>query len=356
MIFCIADDVIDSIIKCEESFPEEKLTRQLTAIVNSDFNILTVESNLIIETIKEIIKSTVVNEFVKKVFLKCHKDFSQIFDITKKVTTRIIITLSENSIDYGSIRLSLDYLEKNNISIGNAINLMSEDVSDCKFYDDLARVMNNEISEGVEVKFRYTSGAGQVLSKNLNTALQQNGDIVFVVCDSDKKFPHAVYGDTAKYLEQKQRELTSKGIFHFATHILEVHEKENLLIPKEYNKLLKPQHIELFLKIERSSEFFDYLIFYDYKVGVTKKVMLRDDGAQYFEKLFLEFPELRNGKDLDTLTEKESISHSLGRKCLDNFDVNCLEKEPKTKIEQYRKALSLIIWSWGISLGRQLVM
>lgn len=357
MIFCISDEIINSVSNNDNTLPEENLFRQLSSVINSDYNILTVESNLIVKNYSKIRDSTVIGNKLKRIFFKCFTDFSSLFELTKKVVTKIIITISEDKRISSDMKVSLNYLEEHSLLLGNSINLLSEDISDSKFYSQITQHLNRKLAPSIEIKFRHSGAAGKNLSTTLETNVLENADFVLSICDSDMKYPESQLGDTAKFLMLKEKELRDKGILHFECYVLEVHEKENLITPKEYSKFMTENvNFKYFLEIENSIDYYDYLLYFDYKNGITKKNISKDINSDYYKEILTLFPQLRNGKNITTLESKDNVCFNLGRKCLDSFDSKYLNENSTNKIERYRKALTLIIWSWGISLRRQLIL
>lgn len=353
MIFCISDEIITNICDNNQDFPEELLLHQLSSIVNSNFNILTVESNLIIKNYKKIKDSSVIGYDLKKILMNCFKEYTQFFGLTKLVVTKIILTLSEDALLTSDMKISLNYLLKHELLLGSRVNLLSEDNSDAEFYHNIAQYIFKDRAPGTTVQFRHSAAAGNNIGSTLEKNVIENGDFVLSICDSDVKAPGNDFGDTAKSLFRAKNRLRNKDIHHFECWVLEVHEKENLITPKEYEKFLTDsQNYEHFIVLENSSDYYDYLLYFDYKFGIRKS----DMDSLYNMEIIKLFPHLLNGKVPEDLSSKESITFNLGRKCLSNFKPEFLNDSTDNKIEKYRKAIALIIWSWGLSYRSKIII
>lgn len=353
MIFCIGDEIINSICNNEQNFPQDLLLYQLNSIVNSNYNILTVESDLIVKKYTEVKDSSVIDNILKKILFRCFKEYSQVFGLTKIVVTKIIITLSEDIILTSDMKISLNYLCKHELLLGNRVNLLSEDNSDAEFYHNIAQYIYKDRAPGTTVQFRHSAAAGNNLGSTLEKNVMENGDFVLSICDSDINVPGNDVGVTANSLCKAKNKLRDENVYHFECWVLEVHEKENLITPKEYGKFLTDNNnYEYFIFFEDSSEHFDYLLYYDYKFGIKKSNM----NSLYNMDFINLFPHFLNGKVIEELQPKESITVNLGRKCLSNFRPEFLNDNTDNKIEKYRKAIALIVWSWGLSYRSKLII
>ena len=168
-----------------------------------------------------------------------------------------------------------------------------------------------------------------------------------LIADSDIKYEGGEYGDTAKKLLRGKNDLVSNfHNHHFEAMILNVHEKENLIKPSEYQSNgLKNSYIRSYCSIEQNGSLIKYLKYLDYKSGMEKYYNdLNDqnktqDYNSFYSTLEGNFPEYKR--------------FNLGRKCISKIEVSSLDFSGDDIIASIRRELSKVFWSWGVSKNEQ---
>lgn len=346
MIFCLGDDLLRQLAKTESKLEyDEDLSKKLISLVESDVNCLLTESGKILKYGPIILENKHVSKNMKRIIIYCFNQYSMMFGIQKNVSCRIIITNEVSN--YSEIKITPEYLIENKLNLNNAVALLSEDTTDCEFYDDLSSKLNDKV--GVKIEFRHVGAAGKNIAKALTKAITHNHDIVFAICDSDKFHPEDNVGDTAKYLIDEAEKLSQQNYVHFGHNILEVSEKENLIKPSEYQKVHgQSKKLEPYLIMEKDQKMMKYLRYFDFKSGLKKEIYIQ--RPEYYFDLIEGCHQYVN--EIDRLKNSESIIRGLGRTCINNLQIEDLNFE-KTQIDIYRKNISKEVFSWGISVQQQ---
>lgn len=174
----------------------------------------------------------------------------------------------------------LEFKDPKQISINY---LVCENVRDCSFYVDgtnflLSRVMGNtyrlNISEG-------NGGGGTIV----DVLKKYERYPCFVICDTDKKYPNCVLGQTLKGVEAYFKGWHGARMWMYE---LEVHEVENL-IPLNLLEIVRKgkvhkQRMNVLRAIISTNVGNDFLKYFDFKKGFREKlfVEINDKDAQYF--------------------------------------------------------------------------
>ena len=350
MIYCLGNDLLDELASTTKQIEyDEHLAYELIRIIESNNNCLLAQSNKILNLFKEINNNGYVSENMKKAVHYCYNSFTTMYGIKNSVNNIVIITSDICKKEDSRIYLSGKYIKEHNLSLSSRIVLLTEDVSDCEFYESLCKkIINNRLN----VMFRHVSGGGTEINKNLSMSVVHNRDIVYAICDSDKYHPDDEVGDTAKKLMTVVNQLESQGYYYTGYEVLEVSEKENLIKPTEYGKYLGNSIILKDLSdIEVDEDVKYYLDFFDYKAGLTKSVY--EKHPEFYNKLL-------NKLSIDTdkveaMHGKEAIIKGLGRTCLKKWNSECLDIG-KSKFDENRLNLAKNIFSWGVSVQMQKVV
>ncbi|NBJ47109.1 hypothetical protein C6N01_12885 [Enterococcus faecalis] len=352
MIFCIGDDLLKSIENQDDIIDYEALSDQLLGVIQSNNNMLMVSSNLIFNVGPTIIRNRKYNRKLRKIVNHCMKVFPQQYHIVKNTKYKIILTINRTEQDENNIFLGWDYIVQNEIELQKRITLLSEDISDCEFYENLSKYyFLNATNSGISIFYRRDAGAGQNIAKALENAVTHSQEIVLAICDSDFTLTKRTLGDTARFLINKANELKDSEVCHYKYHILEVSEKENLILPSEYIKFLNNDFLHTLIELEKVRDKQEILKFIDLKKGITKAQYLKNQ--EYYEELFDKIPKLRNLRDIDSIeNDKDSITHSLGRTCLKNFSMEYLTLDAGSYLHESRKNIAELVYSFGLSIKR----
>lgn len=150
MIFCLGDNVLEELAYTEKHLEyDDSLSKQCINLIESNYNCLLPESNQILRLSNYILKNKNVSDNMKKVVKYCFISYTTMFHLTRNVSKRIVIS-KEIKVE-NDIYLTPEYLEEKNLELYNKVSLLSEDISDCKFYVSIS----NKLSKinGADIKF-----------------------------------------------------------------------------------------------------------------------------------------------------------------------------------------------------------
>lgn len=365
MIFCLGDDILESLSNNQDIPNIEDLFQQFTSIIISDYNILIAESDLIIKLGQKIIKSSKYPDTIKRVIRHCYKTYTSNYQLIDKVNLYFIITL-KNYHNNNKKYLCKDYIKDKKIELNFPINFLSENSDDCSFYEYICKsYMKSDLESlsGISIQLDIRHGGGATIGDEFER-LSKGGKIILAICDSDKFYPNSKFGQTAMNLKNSFNNLHRLGNVHMFYYILEVAEKENLIMPSEYIKFYEIQNnnkfqneLQHFLEIENSDSN-NFLIFLDFKSGIKKKIIMED--KEYFMNLFEKFPrifKLDNFNNLDSKEDKDIIIKGTERKILPNlYDSLIINTSPNVYVYNFRKKIADLLFCFGISQQKQILI
>lgn len=347
MLISISPEIIRALI--ENKLTEDQtnyLTKSLVAVMESDRNMLVMKENITANNdYYKLIKNDNIDRRLRSVIIELTKEFKYTSNMFEDVNRYIEITFDKTEFitedSKGILFLGIDYIVDKQLEIQYPIKILGEDQSDSEFYKKLANLYDSSIYPQKRyydsLEYKIGSGGGGTIDTMLVTEVFTNKEITVAIVDSDKKYDNDDYGDTAKNLIKGAEELENIKNYHYEKIILEFHEKENLIKPSEYFKNgVKCQFINEYCQIENNGDLKHYLKYIDYKSGLQKNYhKLKDEGRNFYSVLEHRWLDFK--------------SFNMGRKCMDCVDVFNLDLESDDEIVKYRKEISKIFWSWGIS-------
>jgi hypothetical protein len=366
MIFCLGDDILESLSNNQNIPDIEDLFQQFTNIIVSKYNILIAQSSLIITLGKKIIENEKHSNTIKRVIRHCYKTYTSNYQLLDKVNLYFIITLENYQNNDNNIYLCKDYIKNKNIELNFPISFLSENSKDCSFYKYICESYMKpflELLSGISIKLDIRHGGGETIHDELKR-LSEEGKIILAICDSDKFYPDSNFGKTATKLENSFNNLYRLGNLHVYRYILEVAEKENLVMPSEYLQYYETENdkktqttLEKFLEIEHS-DFNNFLYFLDFKSGIKKKIIM--ENREYFRNLFEKFPrifELDNFNNLDSRGDNDIIIKGTKRTILpDLYNSLNINTSPNVYIYNFRKKIADLVFCFGISQQKQILI
>ncbi|MEN3772095.1 hypothetical protein [Priestia megaterium] len=219
--------------------------------------------------------------------------------------------------------------------------LISEDISDCIFYEKLARKYIEENRQRININlcFDHTPGNGDGTYRIYKHKIEANR-ITLAIADSDKTYPEDNIGETLLKLKNTYNDYKDNTVTSLIG--LNVREKENLISPSLYlmctNSGSKAS-LEKLLKVETSSELNIFLKYMDLKDGIKAKSLKGNENRRkYFEDLFKEFSDLTacSYEEIDDQEDDFSIISGIGRS-FENFLNDVLDEGLEKKLDEKRK-------------------
>jgi hypothetical protein len=301
-----------------------------------------------------------LSDIAKNVFLSlCSRVYE--FKLYKELfLTKVIVHKLEQSINNHEESYYLDLNETVNIS--EAV-LLSENLSDCVFYESLITHLKSSKPEyeGIGIRFHHSACGGSQADIHARNELD-SGKFVLQLVDTDKKFCDSKFGESYKKAYNVYLELRGKKVIGIHTPCLRA--KENYIPPNEYMKIPicdnKIKKIVKFLDdLTQDESKYDLLRYLDIKNGYKIKhylelANLSEDFNYFFkyldhiEALNLKLPISREDSSLD-LNAKVMISlKSVFKFYVDNDYIKSIDykKQPIYILNEWEKLFKRGI-SWG---------
>lgn len=202
-------------------------------------------------TLKKLIKLVQLSDNCRKVYNNILKRYAIIKGIEKYVNGYILVVSGDNLIlrtEYENkivYNVSLDYFNDSEKIL--PLHIVSEDESDCKFYESIARKYIKEKEYGINLNIRCIHGGGDKTAEIYNRELLEYKRICLTIADSDKKYPTCSEGKTARGIRNIYNLNKNNNITEI--HILNVREKENLIPPDIYMMCTKSSNSKKDLQI-----------------------------------------------------------------------------------------------------------
>ncbi|AWX56926.1 hypothetical protein AB432_018555 [Brevibacillus brevis] len=267
------------------------------------------------------------------------------FSLEEFCTDYIIVTSKvENEIVRGFsgkkhiFKVSLDYFYlMDRIS---ATTFISEDLSDCEFYEKIAKkyIQENRNRLNMKLNLDHCGGGGVNTYKELDYKINRK-KIVLVVSDSDKLYPTGKVGETLAQITKVYAKYQANSIVDI--YSLEVREKENLIPPSLYllcsngscRDVLNMLH-----EIELLDKHREKLKYIDIKDGVKAKQLKNEEHLQFLKDLLIDVPNLIacSLDDIDKQKDETVLLQGIGGK-IEEFERDILEDGLEKKLDDKRR-------------------
>lgn len=168
--------------------------------------------------------------------------------------------------------------------------LLCEDETDYDFYTKFVKKFIKEQNNinNLNTTFSSGNGGGANSFKVLERQINENGNPILAIADSDKKYPNGSEGQTLKQLNKIKNKYEENIIGVYST---QVRAKENLLSPSLYLLGVNPsskQHLEMLKKIEEKIDICDRLLYLNIKDGYKVKHFNDTEFREYYDVFFAE--------------------------------------------------------------------
>lgn len=206
------------------------------------------------------------------------------------------------------------------------LHLIAEDDSDCEFYYYITRRYIQEHRLGCGLEVRNVHGGGDQTHIIYERQLIRYYRTCLAILDSDKKYENDKIGSTAKKVIDKYEEYQENYITDY--HVINVREKENLVVPSLYQLCSKSHSIKTDLEILHLLETNEILNsiyrFGDIKDGIKLREILEIEENT---KLLVEYlKQLIKNRQYDKSDNKDilmfladTIDNIIGEKVLTKF-------------------------------------
>ncbi len=314
------------------------------------------------KTLDILYNSKNIDNHARKIYKNIFDKSSEGLSVKKSVNRKIIIIPNNNE----SIRKNKDeLLIPIDIAIDinlfeNKINLICENLSDCKFFYNIGKLykIKNSIT-GIDINMQKNNGGGSTI---VDVYKEKNNlqEISLLIIDSDQKYANSPKGNTLKKLLKEEISQVVE------IYTLYAHEVENLIpikmIQNYYNNSKDEesrQEVINFLKLLRPTSFKESpLAYFDMKNGIEITKWERDEAYREYWKKNME--EIKYKYD-----EKIYIINGFGTNLLrkiNNFFEEEMYKEDffKNNVDDYLietwNEIGKLIYSYGCSRQKQYIL
>ncbi|MGE0977847.1 hypothetical protein [Bacillus cereus] len=217
--------------------------------------------------------------------------------------------------------------------------LLSENYSDCEFYNRIANkyISENKAKINVNLNFNLLSGGGSqsyiVYEREIN-----KGSMILAIGDNDKSYPTDHEGETLTQLKNVHSKYYKDNAVEL--YGLNVREKENLIPPSMYRMCCNGSAKDVLKKLEQIEELTEHqskLMYLDIKEGIKAKNIKDEQYKEYYRELF-EVVDLISCS-LDEVYEKKDediLMIGIGKK-LDAFIKDVFEGGLEANLEDKKK-------------------
>ncbi|MFD1359089.1 hypothetical protein ACFQ4X_14310 [Fictibacillus halophilus] len=292
LIICLKND-LDNF---NHFSPEIKSLNNIAKAYYEGYHVISVDS---IELLEMLVQIDVLEEVSKRIYQSLLDKF--VFLPAYEEFCSDYILVKGNDFNFSRIENKQQCIFEvplNHFSVLQSISatsLVSEDLSDCLFYEKLAKkyIQENKNHINFNLSLSPTPGNGDGTCKLYEYKLKSKF-ITFVIADSDKTYPEDTVGNTLSkintiYSANKNGSITN-------VYELTVREKENLISPSLYllcaNNSIRGTLTKL-KKIEESESLSTKLKYIDLKDGIKAKTLKSNETRKkYLEDLFNEVSDL----------------------------------------------------------------
>lgn len=218
-------------------------------------------------------------------------------------------------------------------------SLLCEDESDFDFYNKLARKYIKETCKisGIDLSFNFSNGGGVNSSRVLERVINDTGNPILAIADSDRKYPGSGIGQTLMKLLKIENRYKNTSIIDVFS--LKVRAKENLIPPSLFligtDHSVKKHLQKLHLIEERSSE---KLFYFNIKDGYKVKHFKDDNFIEYFRNVFMDVEDLVSCSidEISTKTDNEEVVVNGVKGIVEQFTFNILDNGIEQQLQSKR--------------------
>ena len=206
--------------------------------------------------------------------------------------------------------------------------LISENNSDCSFYEQLCKKMISESSDNnsLNICFNKISCSGSHAYVAAENEIQKN-NIVFMLMDSDKNHHEDDVGESLK----NARKICNKYKDKYYVYLFETNfrEKENIIPPSFYllfnKKVNNAKFIEYLGLLEKNSQYQEILRYLNIKDGIQSKIYKNSDSRwkTVYNDFFRELDQnnflIYKLNDIGEINDDIIILEGIGNKAVEKF-------------------------------------
>ncbi|PHB52893.1 hypothetical protein COE92_18345 [Bacillus wiedmannii] len=216
--------------------------------------------------------------------------------------------------------------------------LLSEDMSDCEFYEKIAKkfISENQQKINTNLQFRLVSGGGSGAFKSYEYELNKN-NLVLTISDSDRTYPTDKIGSTLLKLRSVYNKYKQDRVTELIE--LDVREKENLISPSLYllcYNVCSKEYLLSLCELESSPLHQEKLRYMDLKGGIRAESLKGNTARKnYLKELFDDASHLVacTFEEIDSKKDDFLIIEGIGGN-LDKFSNDILDDGLERSLEQ----------------------
>lgn len=329
-----------------EEEKKKKIEIVIEKIVVNEYHILKIKPK---DYLKLSEKEKIFSQLTRYKLFKMGSHYTTRSSVIKKIPVRLIVS---DSIEKKLGEAFVVPLDKIIDYCFDSSFILGENVMDVNIYKALALnyLENNEYRNKILLKFNSLGGGGAETANQYFYSCVHEKKFGICIVDSDKLYPEAKYGETAKKVLNYQ----NKGIGEIV--ILEMRELENMIPIEIFEKLFCHNPDSLFNVFEDINIFREFYNFVDLKYGMKTKNLFDPNCYNYWKEILsqIKFQNLCEGCKNNCLNSGELLENiknktidkdilifsGYGRSILERF-LKYLNKEIindlKTEIERIEK-------------------
>jgi hypothetical protein len=337
----VTEYIIENYSALNEDSPEiealDNIAKALSEgyhVISASLEVLEVLAKLeLLENKSQRMYSYLLSKFV---FLPAYEDFCSEYILVKSNSFEFSINEEHNKYIF---EVPIKYFTK--LVTVTPTALVSEDLSDCLFYERLAKKYIEEKKKRLNINlcFDHTPGNGDGTYKSYEYKIRQRR-LSLAIGDSDKSYPDDNIGTTLLKISTVYNTYKANAIAGLFQ--LNVREKENLISPSLYllsaNSSAVPTLKKLY-KLETSNILHTKLKYIDLKDGIKARTLKTNENRKkYLEEVFRGVSELVacTYEEIDNQEDEFRIMEGVGRE-IDVFYNDILGNGLELKLAEKKK-------------------
>lgn len=199
--------------------------------------------------------------------------YYQLAQIKALVSNYAVITFEKQGAD--SKAILINPIIERRFEAYNETHVITENILDSLFFKYIVKFFLREHAiRGCNMCFFPVMGGGDTTADVLRHEIEEGRFLCLVITDSDRKYPHSEYGQTAKKI---RKVMECYNPFHCGLYVMDqVMEVENLIPFKVVEKAASNKGFSLIFEKDAS--------FYDMKCGLTLNWLYDDEVCRYWSQ------------------------------------------------------------------------
>ncbi|MCZ8533033.1 hypothetical protein [Psychrobacillus psychrodurans] len=215
-------------------------------------------------------------------------------------------------------------------------SLLCEDESDFDFYKKLCEkyIQEKHAISGIHLSFNFSNGGGVNSFRVLERGINDQGNPILAIADSDKRYPESGIGQTLTKLLKIEQKHIDRSIL--SVYPLPVRAKENLIPPSLYligTEHSVKRHLEKLYLVEKENS--EKLLYFNIKDGYKVKHFKDEKFIEYYGNLFVDVEDLVSCSidDISTKSDDGEVVVNGIKGIVEQFTNNILDNGIEQKLQ-----------------------